>query len=805
MGMKQENPTTRLSRVHGPSALCAGLLTLALVAGCATGRAVRSADDAAKSGDWDMAVTYYRQALEGSPDRVDVRTKLERATRLASAEHMTRARDLEAQDQIPGAIAEYRLASDLDPSNQLALQKANELERTLRAQMEAARPMAPMAALRQQGAQNSEIPRLPPNTVVPEMRFQNASVRDILATLAKLTGINISFDQGIDGPLSRPYPIDLQQTPIEDVLNQILQANGLTYEVRNARTIFVYLDNAANRAKYEAQYLQTFYISNADPADIIAQLNQLVTGTQMTSAKPVITPNKASNTINVRASAQMLSVIESFIHANDRARPEVLIEAEILEVDRAFLRQLGLDLSRFALGFTFSPEVSPSLDPGTFPPANPPPFNLNTLSRGVSAADFYMTTPAALIQLLETNQNTRTLAKPSQRGTSGSKIILTMGQDVPIPTTTFQSSLGGPATIPTTAVDYQPVGVNLALTPTVTYDNDIILSDLILEKSGLGANLDIGGQSFPTIISRKANIAAARLRDGESTIIAGLLLDEERETAKSLPGLSSIPFFRNLFGNTEKRVEQTDIVMIITPRIVRGHGLTPDDVRPRYVGTGQSLALSPSPPMLAPDAPTPASAPANAPAPITPRPASQPQAPGALPPATAPATAPPVAAPIVPITPVPPPAAAAPAPDNQTRVILSAPSAGPTGALLAGGGPHTMPIQISGAADLATLTLTITFDPSVMKTPTVTAGSFMAQGGAASSFAPGIDAAAGRIDIAFSRPGAGRGAAGAGLLAAIAFMAGDAGSTDVRITGMGTTSTGQTVALQFTPARVTVR
>src|SRR5690606_15007704 len=183
----------------------------------------------------------------------------------------------------------------------------------------------------------------------------------------------------------------------------------------------------------------------------------------------------------------------------------------------------------------------PAQEAGTLPPATPPPFNLNTLSNGVSAADFYMTSPSALINLLESNSSTRTLAKPSTRGMAGRPVVLTMGQDVPIPTTVFQSAAGGGvANIPTTSVQYQPVGVNLRFTPLVTYENEIVLSDLILEKSGLGANIEVGGQTFPTIISRKAQ-SSIRLRDGESTLIAGLLLDEDRNTARGLPGTTGIP------------------------------------------------------------------------------------------------------------------------------------------------------------------------------------------------------------------------------------------------------------------------
>lgn len=808
MRMMQSSNDRQASRWTA-ARLCVPLLAVALLAGCATGNAVRSGDAAVSEGDWDTAVTFYRAALGESPDRTDLRIKLERSSRMAAAEHVARARQLEAQDQLPGAVAEYRMAAELEPSNILAGQKAAELEGRIRERVEAARPRTPVDALRDQGAQTSTIPRLDPRAVVAELRFPSASVRDILATISTLTGINVTYDQGLDAALSRPYPIDVQQVPLEDVLNQILQANNLTFKVQNSRTIFVYQDTIPNRTRYEDQYIQTFYLSSANAQQMLAQINQLIGQTQM-AVRPVVTANEVTNTLSVKATAPVLQVIDSFLRSNDRSVPEVMIEAEILEVDRAFLRQMGLDLNQWALGFTFSPEVGPGNTPGVFPPTSPPPFNLNTITRGISAADFYMTSPTALIKLLESNSNTRTLAKPSTRGAAGKPVVLTMGQQVPIPTTVFQASaVGGVANVPTTSVEYVPVGVNLKFLPTVTYENEIILSDLTLEKSGLGANLEVGGQSFPTIVSRMAT-SSIRLRDGESTMIAGLLLDEERTTARTLPGLSNIPFIRNILGGTENQVTETDIVMIITPRIVRGHGLTAADVRPQYIGTGQNMSSTGAPPLMTPEAlgtaapPPPASAPpaANTPAtpPASPLPASTPlpEAPAtAAPPA---ALAPSPAAPIVPV------AAAEPVvTDTQAHVILLAPSTGPNGTLLAGGGPHTMPIQIVGATDLATLSLTISYDPSVLQAPTVTPGSFMGQGGVQSTFVPGIDGATGRIDLAFARPTSGPGATGTGLLAAIAFRAGDPGTTEIRITGVGTTSKGQSVPLQFSTGRVTVR
>lgn len=801
-------------------------LTVAMAAGCATGRAVHNAQAAARRGDYDAAVAFYRQALGREPSRVDLKIALERTTRQASAEHLKRARELEAQDQLNGAVAEYKLSADLDPGSTLALAKAAELERRIRDSIEASRPRPRIDGLRQQAGQSSPVPRLDPRRPVPALRFPNTSVRDLLKTISDLTGININYDQGLEATLGRAYPLDTQEQPLEDVLGQILQANGLTFKVQNPRTIFVYLDNATKRQQFDDVYMQTFYLSNADPQEVSQIVTQMVGNVQ--GVRPGIVVNKTANALVVRATAPAMTIIENIIRAQDKPKPEVLIEAEILEVDRSFVRQLGLDLNNWQLGFTFSPELAPPNTSGTFPPATPPPFNLNTVSQGASAADFYLTSPTAVIKLLESNSNTKTLAKSQLRGQAGGQLSLRLGDLVPIPQTVFQSSgAGSIANIPTTSVNYQSVGVNLLFTPKVTYQDEIVLESLTLEKSGLGAFLTVGGQQFPTIVTRTAQ-SSLRLRDGESNLIAGLLRDDDRKVLKGLPGITNFPVLRSLFGNSDSQVDQTDIVMIITPRIIRTHELTPEDLRPVYVGTGLSFGASSTPPLLSPEAigllgpagdaaasgapnlaaanpAAGAAAVASTPAPQTAMSANAPPATigtGATTPGTSTSPRNPAVVPIqaVPSTPAVDPGAGGPA-----RVTITAPTPGQDGALLAGGGPYTMPIAIANAAQVTSVTLTITFNPAVMKTPTVTQGSFMMQGGTVPTFVPNVDSAGGRIDLVFSRPAGQAGASGAGLLAAISFVGGAPGVSDVSVTGVATGPNGQSVPMQFTPTRIAVR
>jgi general secretion pathway protein D len=765
-------------------------LGLMLLSACATGRAVRSGDAAVKRGDWDTAVAFYRDALGREPGRIDVKVSLERAMRMAADAHLKRARDLEAQDQLAGAAAEYRLAGDLDPSYTLALSKANEIDRKIRDQIEASRPKPNIDLLRQQAAQSSVIPKLDPRVRLPGLKFVNASVKDILTFIGQSTGINVTYDQGLDSAIGRPYSIDATDISAEEALNQVLTANTLTYKIVNSKTIFVYADNTTNRQKYEDQYVQVFYLSHAEVTDLVTVLNQILT--QVPGVRPQVTPNKTANALTVKATAPVLAVISNIITANDKPRAEVMIDVEILEVDRTRLMQRGLDLSQWALGLTFSPELSPpnaATTAGAFP-TQPPPFNLNTLSQGVSAQDFFVTAPTALIRLLESDQRTKLLARPQLRGREGSTLTLNLGSSVPVAQGSVgQAAAGGIATVPQINYTYRSIGVNLTITPRVTYQDEIILDPITVDDSALGQNVDVAGQSLPSFVQRTANVSM-RLRDGESNLLAGLVKETDTKTNTSLPGVLHIPILRSIFGNQNNSLDQSDVVMIVTPHIVRGHDLTANDLKPMYVGTGQNFGGNGMPQLISPDVPLPATA--------QPPGQTAPAAGGAPPGATPPGTNP-RAVGVVPVQPV---TSAVPPPQILPAQVVVTP---PGTEFETTGGPYTVPLMISGISQVGSATLTVSYNPAVLRAVAVTQGTFMQQGGVATSFAPRIDATTGRVDIAIARTGDTSGASGTGLLAAISFQAVAAGSSQVTVSGVAMTATGQPITLQMVPATVTVK
>jgi general secretion pathway protein D len=834
--------------------LVAGVVLALFVSGCAAGRAFRKGDEAARAGDWDAAVVHYTAAVQENPDKAEYKIALQRATQTASQNHIGRAHELEQADQMDAALIEYKRALELDPSNRLAAARAIELEKTIRDRIEATRPKPPIAGLRDE-ARRASTPLLSPTAPLPVVSFgPNASVRDILNFIGNATGINVTYDQTY---ADKAYTVRLEDVTLEQALQQITTANQLFYKVLNPKTIIIVPDNAQKHAQYDELVVRVFYISHADVAELSQTINTIMRIPTM-PVQPTLLPNKTANTITVRATGPIIDVIERIIRANDKPRAEVVIDVQILEVNRNRTKQLGLNLSNYALGLTFSPEVAPpntSANLGAAP-SNPPPFNLNTISQGVSTADFYLSVPTAILRFLETDSHTKVIAKPQLRGAEGTKLTMNLGDQIPVLSTVFGAQVpGGLASVPQSSFNYRDVGVNLEMTPRVTYEGEIVLDAFMLESSALGPNISVAGQDVPSFSSRKV-ATKLRLREGESTLLAGLLRDEQRKILTGFPGITRTPILRSLFGQTQDEVNQSDIVMLLTPHIVRTHELTVEDLSSIFIGTQQNVGLGGPPPLIAPPpaepfAPAGAAQPSGTGSPTgtvpgTPRPTTNPEpgVPGVppLPPGTspvpsfvtplppapgtspAPGGAPPagVAEPAgVGAPPGPPPpgdVGAPPITRDPTTTPAAPPGAAPPNASAAqvivtppgtefrvAGGPYTVPVSINNASRLSTMTLTITYNPNVLRVRTAQDGTFMRQGSVATTFTPRIDAATGRVDIAITRTADQAGASGAGLLAALVIDAVGPGGSVIQVSGVASTPEGAPINLQFNPVTVTVR
>ncbi|OLD57494.1 MAG: hypothetical protein AUI64_00500 [Acidobacteria bacterium 13_1_40CM_2_64_6] len=376
----------------------------------------------------------------------------------------------------------------------------------------------------------------------------------------------------------------------------------------------------------------------------------------------------------------------------------------------------------------------------------------------------------------------------------------------------------------------------------MTVEGDIIL-DLTLEDNQLGADKAVAGVTVPSFVQRTVT-TRLRLRDGESNLLAGLIQERDSATVSGFPGAIHLPFFKQVFSTNTRQNDQVEIIMLLTPHIVRTQELTENDLKPIYIGSQQNLGVGGPPPLIAAPPVEPPPPPAGAPgatgatgatvpgtgAPTTmrgpggttlaPPPGSTP-VPGTVlvpPPAPAPTPTPtePVAPPAT-VTPQPtppqpttPPATTPPATTpaeppttstglGQAQIIVS-----PSGTTFrVGGGPYVVPISISGASRLSTITLTITFDATKLRVRTVQEGSFMRAGGVNVTFGQQVNG--NRIDITLARAADSTGASGTGLLAAILFDAIAPGAATLTTSGTATGPGGTPMGLRFTPVTITVQ
>ncbi len=518
---------------------------MALLTGCAAGRAFSRGEDRARVGDWDSAVTYFRTAVQEDPDRAEYRIALERAMLNASRLHFDNARALEAKDQLDAALLEYRKTVEFDPGNTQALDRVMQLEKIIRDRAEASRPKPAIVQLREQARQVSATPLLNPASRAPlDIRFTQASLRDILTFISNATGINVIYDASFN---DRPVTVQLTGS-IEQALNTLLSSNGLFYSVLDERTIVVAQDSAPNRLKYERQVALTIPLSYVDATELSAMLTAITRTTTGVTIPPVIVPNKTNNSITVRATEPVVAVIRELVLTNDKPRAEITLDVEILEVSRSRTKELGLNLTQNQIGGIFSPEKLPPTPPQT---TDSVPFNLNTITQGVSTADFYLTVPQAIVKFLQSDVNTRFLAQTQLRGSEGAQLELKVGADEPYLTTSFSPIAGGGANVnPLSSYTFRTVGINVRATPRLITDEGDILLELVLANDTLGPARLVGGQLAPSFPTRSVT-TKLRLRDGESHLLAGLLQDDERRSMTGFPGIMSVPVLRSIFSASD--------------------------------------------------------------------------------------------------------------------------------------------------------------------------------------------------------------------------------------------------------------
>jgi general secretion pathway protein D len=560
----------------------------ASLGGCASSAALRAARQAESQQDFDRAVVEYTKVVRARPDDRTARAALEQMKLRAAQDHFTRARRLSSIGKLEEALVEYQLAAELNPTNA----NIQDEMRSVRAQLRTKVAVNDEGKTRLETliAESFDAPRpgteLPDDIVMPDtLMFRDASSRDVFLAIGKFAEVSIVFDPTFR---EQPVTIDLRKAKLADALSSVAGATRNFWRASNQRTVTVVPDTPAKRREYEEEIGRVFYLSNADLKETIDILRIVVDARRLSQIS-------ATNAVVIKDTPERIEAAARIISAIDKARPEVVIDVELLEVDRTRMREYGLQIASPG-----SPGLSGQVD------VNRDDFTLRDLRNLTQSNVFLSNLPGLYYRLLKTDSATRVLANPQLRTSEGIPSQANFGERVPVPVTTFAPiAAGGVQTQPITSFNYENIGVNIDITPRTHHDDEVSLAVKIqvssISGTGFGNLPTFGNRAISTVI---------RLKDGETNMLAGLIRDDERQVLSGIPGLSDLPVVGRLFAHNRRETQETDIILTLTPRIVRVLDLSADDLRPFRVGRDSGVPLIDIPlPTPIPPAKPPADAP----------------------------------------------------------------------------------------------------------------------------------------------------------------------------------------------------
>jgi general secretion pathway protein D len=550
--------------------------------------------------DWDTAYEGYRQAHIKDPKDIRYKTRSERLRFLAAASHVDRGRVLKQSGDTGAALSEFQRALTIDPSNNTAQQEINLILHPDNLPPPPNAPPVPGVNSLEQSPYQAETLRAIDSLAGP-LQLQPVSndpitihaVEDtkfIYQAIGKAAGLNVLFDPDYQ---SKRIPIDLQSVSLSDALRIVGTIAGTFYKPVTANTIFVAQNNTQKRRDLDEQAVQTFYLTNIGKAN---DLNEILTTVRNMLTQNIKIYSVASqNAIIIRATPDQLLIAQKIINDLDRARPEVVVDIAILEVNRDKTRTLGISLPQ---SISITPQASTSStstsSTSTTTTTTSSNFTLNTLAN-INANNFAVSIGAGTLNALLNDADTRILQNPRVRATDGEIATLKIGSRIPIATGSYSSGVStGTASLGVqTQFTYLDIGVNIAMTPTVHYDREITLK-MKIEVSSHTSDVTISNVTEP-IISQRSIEQVIQLKEGEPSILAGILTKQDNATVSGTPGLAEIPILKYIFGSKATEKQQDEVVFLLIPHIVRESVITRLNTAPIDTGTDQSYELRQKP------------------------------------------------------------------------------------------------------------------------------------------------------------------------------------------------------------------
>lgn len=585
-----------------------GMLVLCLgigmfVAGCPKGQAEFQQGKKAESiQDFDAAFEYYLKAQKAEPYNANYKIKLNQARFEAGQSHVKKAQQLRDKGDLEGAVSEFQRAQVIDPSSPIAEQELRRVLEMIADKNRAADTAAEPPADPNQPSLAAMPPQLKPLTPGPINLKMSNDAKIVFDTIAKLAGLTAIYDPDFPG---RRITTELNNVTLEQALDIVSMQSKAVWKPLTENIIYVYPDQAQKRRENEEQVVRTFYLSNTvQPQD----LTEIVTGLRQLLDLKRIQQVNGQNAIVVRDTPDKLALAEKVIRDIDKAKPEVIIQVEVLQARTDRLRDLGIFPGQ---------KATIGINPAgtTTPAAGGTPTSTTTLNslRHLKSTDYSVTLPSLTANAVLTDTYTKIIQNPEIRAIDGQPAKLRVGDRVPIATGSFQAGVGvGTSSINplvNTQFTYQDVGVNVDITPRVHPNREISMK-VMIEVSSVTGTSTIGGIDQPIISQRKIE-HDIRLKEGEVNILGGLIERTDTKTLNGWPGLAKIPFMRYFFSDDKHDHQENEVLIVLTPRIVRMPDWTKINLRPLYSGSETNIQVKRESDVRMPGTTPPAPAPQN--------------------------------------------------------------------------------------------------------------------------------------------------------------------------------------------------
>jgi len=550
--------------------------------------------------DFDAAVKYYNKALEKDPDNLSLKIRLKDARQKASVAHMKKAVRLMEEEYFRKAIEELQVSIAFYSGNRKAISLIDKAKRLKEAEYYVRKGTQQVKTGDFKGAKKSfqkalelnpenrqaqiakerfrkrkeNLPkyRLDLKNRQPiSLKFKKTPVVNVFEILSKLTGINFIFDKDMKETKVTLFMTDVS---FDKFLEVLLKTNSLKAKLINRKTMLIYPDTPAKLKEYEELRVRTFYLSYMDAKNAVSILTKIL-------RNKYITLNENLNAVTIRGSKDEVKMASRIIEANDRSPSEVILNVEILEVKRSKEKDLGLSISD-TITFGVS-ETGTGIDFDN---------SLGFATMGsfrdvgnITDKELYLSLPKATLKLLKKDGDTRTLAKPQLRVSSSEKAKIHIGERVPFRTNRRVQTDGST----TFDFQYQDVGVKLTAEPVINMYEQISMK-LNIEVSALGNNVGTANDPQFSIKTRTAE-SVLTINDGDSVIIGGLIEDSDRSATQKIPLAGEVPVMGKLFSSTNTEVSKTDILLTITPVVIRQQDVPEKDVSEFWSGTENEIAL----------------------------------------------------------------------------------------------------------------------------------------------------------------------------------------------------------------------